>query len=80
MQETSGTCTIYRKFGYCRVCQHDLDELQATAETSVRGSYLLANNIVNKTGSSALCALLYEILAAGSPDSSGETCWGHTLS
>jgi hypothetical protein len=44
MQETSGTCTIYRKFGYCRVCQHDLDELQATAETSERGSYLVANN------------------------------------
>jgi hypothetical protein len=61
------------------LCSHDPDELQATAETSERGSYLVANNIVNKTGSSALCAFLYEILAASPPDYSGETCRGHTL-
>jgi hypothetical protein len=61
------------------LCSHGLDELQATAETSEWGSCLVANNIVNKTGSSALCALFYEMLAAGPPDSSGKTCREHTL-
>ena len=46
------------------MCQHDLDELQATAETSERGSYLDANNIVNKTGSSALGALYCYVICS----------------